>query len=127
MRCASSSWRSGLAGLLLAAAGPLAAQECPAVDLADQKTREEACHAARGEWSRFGIRDYLCGAYSCAPRTADAGKACRGHAECEYLCVYSRQAKVGTQVTGECATYRNAFGCITHVDGGRIVGRVCID
>ncbi|HEX6689902.1 MAG TPA: hypothetical protein VF110_01990 [Burkholderiales bacterium] len=30
-------------------------------------------------------------------------------------------------VTGECATYRTSFGCATHVDGGRVVGRVCID
>jgi len=126
MRCANSSWRSALAALLLAP-GPLAAQDCPRPDLEEQKAKEAQCAAARGQWARFGVRDHLCGVYSCAPRTADAGKACRGHAECEYLCVYNREAKVGTQVTGECAAYRNAFGCTTHVNGGTIVGRVCID
>jgi hypothetical protein len=127
MRCESSSWRSGLAGLLLVAAGPLGAQDCPRIDLEEQKAKEAACAAEHGQWSRFGVRDHLCGVYSCAPRTADGGKACRNRSDCEFLCVTNRQAKVGTEVTGECAAFRTQFGCTMHVDGGRIVGRVCLD
>jgi hypothetical protein len=127
MRCASSSWRSVLAGLLLAASAPLAAQDCPRVDAEAQKAKEQECRAAGGQWSRFGVRDHLCGIYSCAPKTADGGKACRNHADCEYLCISKREAALGTETTGECAAFRTSFGCTTHVNGGRIAGRTCLD
>jgi len=127
MRCASSTWLSAAAWLLAAAALPLHAQDCPPPDPEAQKARESECRAAGGQWARFGVRDHLCGVYSCAPRTADAGKPCRNRLDCEFLCVTSRQAKVGAEVTGECAAFRTQFGCSTHVDGGRIVGRVCLD
>ena len=117
-----------LAALLLTVAAlPAAAQDCKPIDLEAQKAEERACQAAGGKWSRFGVRDHLCGIYSCAPRTADGGQVCRNHSDCDYLCVYSRQAPVGTPVTGECAAYRSSFGCVTHVNGGVIAGRVCLD
>jgi len=112
-----------LTGVALSAAG----QDCQPVDLEVQKAQEQACRAAGGKWSRFGVRDHLCGIYSCAPRTADGGKACRSHSDCDYLCLYGREARVGTPVTGECAAYRTSFGCLTHVNGGVIAGRVCVD
>lgn len=127
MRCAISTWRSVAAGLLAAAALPLHAQDCPKIDPEAQKAQEGECRAAGGQWSRFGVRDHLCGVYSCAPRTADGGKPCRNRFDCEFLCVTNREAKVGTEVTGECAAFRTQVGCTTHVDGGRIVGRVCLD
>jgi hypothetical protein len=103
------------------------AQECPRPDPVGQKAKEEECRAAGGEWGKFGAIAHLCGIYSCVPRTSDGGKPCRNRAECEYLCVHRRGAALGAEVAGECAAVRSAYGCTTQVDGGRVVGTVCID
>ena len=114
--------------LLTAAPGAdVRAQECPKPDPVAQKAQEEECRAAGGEWGKFGAIAHLCGIYSCVPRTSDGGKPCRNRAECEYLCVHRRGAALGAEVTGECAAVRSAYGCTTQVDGGRVVGTVCID
>jgi hypothetical protein len=113
--------------LLTAAPGAARAQECPKPDPAAQQKQEQECRAAGGEWGRFGAIAHLCGIYSCVPRTRDGGKACRNRAECEYLCVHRRGAPLGAEVTGECAAVRSPYGCTTQVDGGRVVGTVCID
>jgi hypothetical protein len=119
--------RSLVACALLTAVFAVQAQNCPKVDPHEQKTQEAACRAAGGQWARFGVHDHLCNVYSCAPRTGDGGKACSNRADCEYLCVIDRAAAIGTAVTGKCAPYRTSFGCSTHVDGGKVVGRVCVD
>jgi len=113
--------------LLTATPGAARAQQCPAPDPAGQQEREQACRAAGGEWGRFGAIAHLCGIYSCAPRTGDGGKPCRNRVDCEYLCVHRRGAALGAEVTGECAAVRSPYGCATQVDGGRVVGTVCID
>ena len=113
-------------GILLGA-GAAHAQNCPPVNAEEQKAREAECRAAGGQWSRFGVRDHLCGIYSCAERTKDAGKACRNRADCEHLCVTSASPRIGAEALGECTAVKTTFGCFTHVDGGRIVGRVCVD
>jgi hypothetical protein len=107
--------------------GAAHAQDCPPLDVEAQKAKEAECRAAGGQWSRFGIRDHLCGVYSCAPRTKDAGKPCRNRADCEHLCVTNAAPRLGAEVTGECTAVVTSFGCFTHVDGGKIVGRVCAD
>jgi hypothetical protein len=112
---------------LLLGAGTASGQNCPAVDAEEQKARERECRATGGEWARFGVHAHLCNFYSCAPRTMDAGKPCRNRADCEYLCVTGAPARIGAEVTGECAAVKTTFGCFTHVDGGKIVGRVCAD
>jgi hypothetical protein len=108
-------------------AGAAHGQNCPPVDPEQQKTKEQECRASGGEWSRFGVHDHLCGIYSCAERTNDAGKPCRDRADCEHLCVTDSSPKVGAEVTGHCTAVKTSFGCFTHVDGGRIVGRACMD
>jgi hypothetical protein len=108
-------------------AGAAQAQNCPPVNAQQQKVREQECRAAGGEWSRFGVHDHLCGIYSCAERTRDAGKPCRNRADCEHLCVTSAQPRIGAEAAGQCSAIKTSFGCFTHVDGGRIVGRVCVD
>ena len=113
-------------GLLLCT-GMANGQNCPPADLDEHKRKEAECRAAGGEWSRFGVHDHLCGIYSCAERTKDAGKPCRNRAECEHLCITNAQPSIGAEVTGQCTAVKTNFGCFTHVDGGRIVGRVCID
>ena len=114
-----------LAGLAL----PQAAlpQDCPRPDPATQAAAENACRAAGGEWAKFGIRDHLCGLFSCAARTRDGGKPCRNRADCEYLCVHEAHAALGAEVTGKCAAVASPFGCAYHVDDGKIVGRVCAE
>ena len=118
--------RAALLGLLLAA-GAAQAQNCPPVDAEAQRTREQECRAAGGEWARFGVHDHLCGVYSCAARTKDAGKPCRNRADCEHLCITNRPPRIGAEVVGQCSAVQTTFGCFTHVDGGKIVGRVCVD
>jgi len=117
-----------LAALLLIAVSTGAlGQNCPPITHKEQNANEQACRAAGGEWSRFGVHDHLCGIYSCAERTKDAGKPCRNRSDCEHLCVTKSAPRIGTEATGECTAVRTTFGCFTHVDGGRIVGRVCVD
>jgi hypothetical protein len=107
--------------------GTAAAQNCPPLDAAAQKAGEEQCRAAGGEWARFGVHAHLCGIYSCAERTRDGGKPCRDRLDCEHLCVTERPAVIGAEAPGRCTEVKTTFGCFTHVDGGRIVGRVCAD
>ena len=102
-------------------------QNCPPLDPGRQKAKEQECRATGGEWSRFGVHDHLCGIYSCAERTKDAGKPCRNRADCEHLCVTERALTIGAETEGRCTGVKTSFGCYTHVDGGRIVGRVCVD
>ena len=103
------------------------AQNCPPLNAEQQHAKEMECRAAGGQWSRFGVRDHLCGIYSCAERTKDACKPCRNRSDCEHLCATDRVASIGVEVVGQCTAVKTTFGCFTHVDGGRIVGRVCVD
>ena len=113
--------------LLAAMAMSAQAQNCAPVDLDEHKRKEAECRAAGGEWARFGVHDHLCNVYSCAERTKDAGKPCRNRADCEHLCITNAAPSIGAEVAGQCTAVKTNFGCFTHVDGGKIVGRVCID
>jgi len=103
------------------------AQNCPTIDTNKQKADEQACRAAGGAWARHGVRDHLCNVYTCAERTADAGKPCRNRADCEHLCATERPPRIGADAEGRCTAVKTSFGCFTHVDGGKIVGRVCVE
>ena len=122
-----SSWLKALAAAALLSAQSAPAQNCPPVDAAEQKAAERECRAAGGEWSRFGALDALCGIHRCAPRTKDGGKPCRNRTDCEHLCVTDAPPKIGTEVQGKCTSVMTSFGCHTHVDEGKIVGRVCVE
>ena len=103
------------------------AQNCPPANPDEQHAKEAECRAAGGQWSRFGVHDHLWGIYSCAERTKDSGKPCRNRSDCEHLCVTHSAPRIGAEAMGECTAVRTTFGCFTHVDGGKIVGRVCVD
>ena len=120
------SWFAAIC-ILLVLVATAQAQNCPPIDAERQKTAEHACRAAGGAWARFGAHDHLCNIYSCAERTKDAGKSCRNRVDCEHACVTSNPPKIGAEATGRCTAIKTNFGCFTHVDGGRIVGRVCVD
>jgi hypothetical protein len=111
----------------LLGAGAGYGQNCPPVDAEEQKSRETKCRAAGGQWSRFGVHDHLCGIYSCVEGTKDAGKPCRSRSDCEHLCVTNDPPRIGAEAAGQCTALKTSFGCFTHVDGGKIVGRVCVD
>jgi hypothetical protein len=115
------------ASLMLALAIPALAQNCPPVDAVRQADAERECRARNGQWARFGVRDHLCNVYSCAERTGDGGKPCRDRSDCEHLCIATRDAPVGAEVPGQCSAVKTSFGCATHVDQGRVVGRICVD
>jgi hypothetical protein len=113
--------------LLVIASAAAYAQECPKLDPEEQKVKEQQCRAAGGEWSRFGIYAFLCGHFTCAPRTRDGGKPCRNQSDCEFQCISDSTQRIGTEVPGKCAAVRTSFGCHAFVDGGRIVGRICVE
>ena len=71
--------------------------------------------------------DHLCNIYSCAEGTKDGGKPCRNRADCEYQCVTKSPARLGAEAQGQCAAVKTSYGCHTYVDGGKIVGRICVD
>jgi len=103
------------------------ALDCPKIDFEAQKAKEKECKAIGGLWQRHGIADHLCGIYSCAPPTRDGGKRCVNRADCEYLCLSKRSFPLGTPVVGECAAIFTQYGCFNYVDGGKMVGRICVD
>jgi len=117
----NSSWLSAVLAMLITA------QNCPPIDHEAKKRAEQACHQAGGQWARHGVIDHLCGVYSCAERTRDGGKPCQSRAECEHLCVTEAPPRIGAEAQGKCTAVRTSYGCFTHVDGGRIVGRVCME
>jgi hypothetical protein len=47
--------------------------------------------------------------------------------DCEHLCVTQSPPRIGAEAVGRCTAVHTTFGCFTHVDGGKIVGRVCVD
>ena len=103
------------------------AEECPRLDFEANKAKEADCKANGGLWARHGVRDHLCGVYSCAVRTRDAGQRCTSRSECQYLCITKKRFPLGAPVIGECAEFITEFGCINYVEGGKMTGRVCVD
>lgn len=46
---------------------------------------------------------------------------------CCIFCVTDAAPRNGAEVEGRCTAVQTSFGCYTHVDGGKIVGRVCVE
>ena len=65
---------------------------------------------------------------ACVKPYADAGKACRSKADCRGACLAGQNAVVGEAATGTCKKHsHDIFGCIDHVEGGRVVAGMCFD
>ena len=105
--------------LLLALLSPLiVAQESRLTDT------EHACTDAGGVWAARG----LLRTYGCTLPSRDAGKPCKGKADCENGCDYDGPYPVPEgEVEGKCRATNNPFGCRTLVEGGKVVGRECVD
>jgi len=87
-----------------------------------------ACERAGGLWRRVGqMRQF-----ACIVSTADAGKPCTDHAECEAFCVWlgepPKLVREYRTVTGTCFASREPAGhCIIGVRSGRTEDPICID
>lgn len=142
--------RSVLASLVLffcaACSGPASAPAEPpaeAGDLADanadsageEKTIEEfraeslaqidrtACEAAGGDVRQEG----MLGLYRCVKPYADAGKSCRGDADCEGKCLATDDAAPESESVGACQANDSPFGCYAEIEDGKVAAAICVD
>jgi hypothetical protein len=110
-----------LAACAAPAAAPPAQTPAPAAQSADPAA---AC-AARG-----GSMMPICRMQKvqCVIQYADAGRACRGEADCEGLCL-SKDTGVqpGQPAAGRCQATSNPCGCNTPVEDGEAGPTLCVD
>jgi hypothetical protein len=82
-----------------------------------------ACEAAGGVVRQEG----MLGLYRCVTPYADAGKACRGDADCEGKCLATDNAAPEAETVGACQANDSPFGCYAEVEGGRVTAAICVD
>ncbi len=83
-----------------------------------------ACEGAGGQVRQEG----MLGMYRCVKPYADAGKPCRGKADCEGQCRFEGEAPAdGADVTGVCQRDDSPFGCYSEVEDGKLTGGICVD
>lgn len=86
---------------------------------------KDACAAKGGEVRQEG----LLGAYRCTVPYADAGKACRGEADCDGKCLLpaESEAVTGDDAVGACQATDSPFGCYAEIEGGKVAAALCVD
>jgi hypothetical protein len=85
---------------------------------------EAACESAGGEVRQEG----MLGLYRCVTPFADAGKPCKGKADCEGQCRLEGDPPTdGSEATGVCQRDDSPFGCYSEVEDGKVTGGVCVD
>ena len=47
--------------------------------------------------------------------------------DCQHLCVTQQAPRIGAEAERGCTAVKTSCGCYRHVDGGIIVGRVCVE
>jgi hypothetical protein len=83
-----------------------------------------ACEGAGGEVRQVG----MLGMWRCVKPYADAGKPCRGDADCEGKCLAAADVGTGAgDIKGECQADDSPFGCFTEVEDGKVASAVCVD
>lgn len=82
-----------------------------------------ACEAAGGEVRQEG----MLGLYRCVKPYADAGKACRGHADCEGKCLATDDAAPDAETIGACQANDSPFGCYAEIEDGKLAAAICVD
>lgn len=82
-----------------------------------------ACESAGGEVRQEG----MLGMWRCVTPYADAGKACRGDADCEGKCLATDDAMADEDVGGACQRDDSPFGCYAEVEDGKITEAICVD
>lgn len=63
----------------------------------------------------------------CVIPYADAGKACRGDADCAGECRALDDAAPGRQAVGVCQATSDPCGCRAEVENGIVQARICVD
>lgn len=87
-------------------------------------SHKATCEKQGGRWGRFG----LMAKEQCNRPTADAGKECSDHSECESDCVTEDSIPAGTEVTGKCFGWTVTLGtCMNLVKDGKAQGLICVD
>jgi hypothetical protein len=85
---------------------------------------EAACESAGGKIRQEG----MLGLYRCVTPFADAGKPCKGKADCEGGCRLEGDPPTdGSEATGVCQRDDSPFGCYSEVEDGKVTGGVCVD
>ncbi len=82
-----------------------------------------ACEAGGGEVRQEG----MLGLYRCVTPYADAGKACRGDADCEGKCLATDDAAPEAETVGACQANDSPFGCYAEVEDGKVAAAICVD
>ena len=89
--------------------------------LPDPETSNSAVCRVPGEYQSVSPFGYPI----CQKDYADAGKPCRGEADCEGRCLGEvpedvRSVRVGDPLAGRCEAQRSTFGCHGHVEDGKL-------
>jgi hypothetical protein len=88
------------------------------------KIDPEECRAKGGAIQQVG----MFGTPSCVTPLQDGGKACSSNSECSGVCFAPDGVPIGQAATGTCQVDTAAmFGCHDHVEGGVVVGGLCVD
>ncbi len=103
----------------------MAALLCLAALLSSPAPATQAeCEVAGGVWARRG----LLATELCDLPTADAGKPCTKHDDCESVCIAPDGARAGDRVTGQCYARSVTLGtCLPYVIDGVVQPVMCVD
>jgi len=86
--------------------------------------KRDDCLKSGGSWGPQGRGRYG----GCVYRTSDAEKPCRDRSDCTARCIYvGPPVAQGTEVTGQCQSSTQGFGCFQLVRDGKYFGRLCAD
>lgn len=95
-----------------------------ATDKTSVPTDQASCEAQGGTWGRPSLMEKK----QCNRPTADAGKKCSDHSECESDCVTEDSVPAGTEATGKCFGWTVTLGkCMNLVKDGKAQGVICVD
>ncbi|WP_022953883.1 hypothetical protein [Leucothrix mucor] len=83
---------------------------------------EASCKQQGGTWGKVGLGGFM----ACTIPTGDAGKSCTDSSECERRCL-TGVGEPGKQVTGQCQSSNQPFGCWAEVLKGVAQPGLCID
>ena len=83
----------------------------------------QACSAKGGRIQPVCRRQTL----ACVLTYADAGKACRGKADCQGRCLYQGSPPADAGVIGKCQANSDPCGCFTTVEDGKLEAGLCVD